>query len=254
MERSWRLVATTLLFTVFGAGGLIAGFTVIPAIALVSRDPRVRARRARAAVGASFRWFFLLMRRLRVAHFKVDRETLASLAAQRGNVVVANHPTLIDVVILLAYIEQANCVVKSAVWHNPVMRWAVRCARYIPNEDPETLLVSCERALRAGETLIVFPEATRTVPGQPLQLQRGAANIALRAGAAVNIVRINCEPATLCKAEPWYHVPKQRPRLSVSLCGGLQPHDFLRPGEHVGLAARRLTSALQTALSEEVHR
>ena len=192
------------------------------------------------------------MQGLRVAHFDVDRKTFAGLAGERGNIVVANHPTLIDVVFLLAYIEQANCVVKSAVWHNPFMRWAVRCAAYIPNEDLETLLNSCERALRAGETLIIFPEATRTVPGKPIQLQRGAANIALRAGAAVNIVQIRCEPSTLSKAEPWYRVPEQRPCLSVRLRDSLRPHDFLRPGEHVGVAARRLTSALQTVLSEEV--
>ena len=120
---------------------------------------------------------------LGVIKLDLDREALARLGGTRA-VIVANHPTLLDVTVLLAYVKQASCVVKHSLWRNPFLSVALRAAGYIPSNDPEQLLRDCDAALERGESLIVFPEATRSVPGEPLRLHRGAATIALELGRA----------------------------------------------------------------------
>ena len=70
-------------------------------------------------------------------------------------------------------------------------------------------------ALRRGETLIMFPEGTRTTPGRAPVFHRGAANVALRAARSVTPVYIRCEPTTLTKAERWYRIPLRRPRFTL---------------------------------------
>ncbi len=252
LDRGWRLAGTAVLFAVFGIGGMAAGLTAFPAIALLSRDPKIRTRRARAFVRSTFRSFLWLMKTLRVARFDIEAGAAGVAGAERGTVVVANHPTLLDVVILLAHIDQANCVVKAALWRNPFLCWGVRAASYVPNDDLETLMGSCERALRDGQTLIVFPEATRTVPGRPIRLQRGAAAIALRANAHLRIVHLGCEPPTLSKNVPWYRIPARQPCFSMRIGGNVRARDYVRPGEHLGVATRRLTRFLQAELSRDV--
>jgi 1-acyl-sn-glycerol-3-phosphate acyltransferase len=42
----------------------------------------------------------------------------------------------------------------------------------------------------------MFPEGTRSRPGQPLVFQRGAANVAVRAARVATPVYIHCDPAT----------------------------------------------------------
>lgn len=247
--RSYRLLATAFLFFVFGLGGLAACLFVFPVIALTARDPTTRVRRARAVIGLAFRSFLWLMALLRVARFEIDRAGCESLGAERGAIVVANHPTLIDVVFLLAYIRQANCVVKAQVWRNPCMSLAVRTAGYIPNGRLDVLLESCAAAMKAGELLIIFPEATRTVPGHRLRLQRGAANIAVRSGAKVRFVHFGCDPAMLSKAEPWYRIPRRQPCFRMKVGGSLHARDFRGRGEQPGIAARRLTNVLEKELS-----
>jgi 1-acyl-sn-glycerol-3-phosphate acyltransferase len=111
--------------------------------------------------------------------------------------VIANHPSLIDVVVLIAFIRDANCVVKQSLWDNPCMRGPIRAAGYISNSGSMDMLEEAAGALEQGQTLIVFPEGTRTTPGQAPEFHRGAAAIAVRGASVVTPVVISVTPTTL---------------------------------------------------------
>ena len=252
MERSWRVFATGLSFALFGAGAVVVNVLLISAIALACRVPEKRQRSARACIRSSFRLFLRVIEALQIVRFDINDETIEKLSGARGRIIVANHPTLIDVVVLLAYVDQSNCVVKQALWRNPLLSWIVSTAGYVPNTDATTVIAACDHALARNEALIIFPEATRTVPGKPLHLQRGAAAIAVRCGAEVLLFRIRCEPVMLSKDRPWYRVPDRRPRFAVRFSGSVRARDYLSGGQTVTTATRRLTGDLQIELSREV--
>ena len=153
---------------------------------------------------------------------------------------------------LLAYVKHASCVVKPSLWGNPFLSGALRAASYVPSNDPEQLLRDCDAALERGESLIVFPEATRSVPGEPLRLQRGAATIALSSDAVLTIVHLRCEPVLLTKGDPWYRIPSRRPCLAARVGASVRARDFQRTGANRSVAARHLTLALQHELSKEI--
>jgi 1-acyl-sn-glycerol-3-phosphate acyltransferase len=230
INRAWRLIGTGLSFTVFGIGGLVLALIVFPVISLTSNDDETRARRARAMVSRSFRSFLWMMHGLGVFDFDVDPRCRGACRGDGGLIVVANHPTLIDVVQLLAEIPHGNCIVKRALWGNFFLGGVVRATNYIPNDDSEQLVSACAEVLERGETLVIFPEATRTVPGQPMQLRRGAARIAI--------------PSTLTKAEHWFEIPERRPCLRMSVGDRLHIGDFATDGEEPSMAARRLTELM----------
>jgi 1-acyl-sn-glycerol-3-phosphate acyltransferase len=245
LDRSWRFIGTALSFAAFGLGAVL--MSVVFALLLVlPRRPRQRA--ARALVRVSLRSLLGFMAFLRVCDFDVDRAGLSSLGARGRRVIVANHPTFLDVVVLLAYVNQASCVVKGRVWRNPFLAVAVRATNYVPNDDLTQLLRDCDAALARNEPLIVFPEATRSVPGEPLHLQRGAATIAIESDAVVEIVHFRCEPVLLAKGDAWYRVPDRRPCLQVRVGASLRAREYLRGGLSRSVAARHLTQALQQEL------
>ena len=68
---------------------------------------------------------------------------------------------------------EVDCIVKQALWRNVFLRWPVYWAGYISNATGEGLVAACAAALREDRSLMVFPEGTRTRPGQPLAFQRG---------------------------------------------------------------------------------
>jgi 1-acyl-sn-glycerol-3-phosphate acyltransferase len=250
VNRCWRLFATAWMFLIFGTGGIIATCTAVPVLCILAPNADTRQRWSRSFVRLSFRSFLALMTTAGVCRIDIDETTLCKLSALSGDLIVANHPTLLDVLILLAHVNQANCVVKSSLWRNPFVLFGIRAANYISNYDTERLMRDCDLALGRGESLIIFPEATRSVPGLPLVLQRGAANIALQSLATIQIVQIDCEPVFLSKKWPWYRIPKRKPCFRIRAGGSLRSGDFLHFGETRSIAARRLTSVLTGELDK----
>jgi 1-acyl-sn-glycerol-3-phosphate acyltransferase len=240
-NRAWRVFATGFSFTCFGLGAVLLGFTVWPLLRLSSTKPRIAVARVQRAVSASMRVFVWLMKSLGLLTYEV--RGLDKLAA-RGQFVVANHPTLIDVVFLVGLMPEVDCIVKQALWRNVFLRWPVYWAGYISNATGEGLVAACAAALADGRSLIVFPEGTRTRPGEPLNFQRGAAQIALAAGRDLRPVTITCEPITLHKGNAWYRVPSRRPHWVISVGDAIPITAFLEVGEPQPLAARHLTQAL----------
>ncbi|MGH8326472.1 MAG: lysophospholipid acyltransferase family protein, partial [Steroidobacteraceae bacterium] len=189
-----------------------------------------------------------LLRGLRVVSMHVEG---IERLGRPGQVVLANHPTLIDALFLLGLAPSSTCIVKEALWHNLLTRWSVAAAGYVSNTPTERMIEGASNALRSGESVVVFPEGTRTVPGRPLSFHRGAAAIAIRAATVVTPVYIRCSPPTLAKGVPWYHVPERRVHFSVSVGADLDPALF-RAAAPPPIAARELNRRLMEVFAAEL--
>ena len=187
-------------FLAFGLGGLVIGCVCFPLLAFFPQ------RWMRALVRASYQLFVWLARvtgLFRVALSPADR---ARLAQTRGRVVVANHLTLIDIVILIAFLPDSTSIAKAAAKRNFFYSQIVRRV-FLVNDDPARALDEAQRLLAQGVNIIVFPEGTRTPGDAPSRkLHRGAAQIALHAGAPILPIRIDCDPPVLAKGQPWHNV------------------------------------------------
>jgi len=229
-----------LTFAVFGVGALLLVVLVIPLARLVARgEPRdlVAQRWIRRAF-AGFAWW---MERLALIAVEVrGAERLQGGPA----LVLANHPSLIDVVLLIAHLPQADCVVKAEAWENPWLRGIVSAAGYVPNREGPELVAECARRLRAGRTLVLFPEGTRSPAAGLRPFQRGAARIALASVATIRPVHIACAPRMLGKDQPWWAIPAERVRYTLRVGADLSAGE-LTSERDPALAARRATEALQ---------
>jgi len=243
-NRLWRVAATALCFACFGLGGLLLRVVVFPLFVLAVRDPARRSRLARALIHHLFRGFTWLMCTVGVCRLEVQgRERLA----RGGLLILANHPSLIDVVFLMSLVERPDCIVKAALARNPFTRGPVRAAGFVFNDSGPGLIDDAVASLRAGNNLIIFPEGTRTPRGAAIgKLQRGAAHLAVRGGLAITPVRIHCQPPMLVKGEPWYRVPERAARFVIEV---LDDIDIAPDAEGAqALAARRLTDDLTRLL------
>ena len=244
----WRIVATGLCFALFGIGALGLSTVVLPVVALLSRDASTRKRRLQYTVHKSFRFFIGLMQASGILRLIVEKPERFS--AVRNRLVIANHPSLIDVVILIMLFPEMDCIVKEALSQNRFLRGVVRAVGYLSNSDSALLLQQCVAQLQAGSSLLVFPEGTRTRPGQPLCFQRGVANIALRAGLPITPVFIEYVGSGLGKGDKWYKIPRHQPLYIRLWCGD----DICLPpvSEPLSLASRRVTEQLQQFYQTEL--
>lgn len=242
INTGWRVFATGFVFVMFGLGALVISLTLFPALRLSTFDRDVARERIQRGMRRTFQFFMWLMRGLGILTWEVEG---VERLRESGRLIAPNHPTLIDVVLIVSLMPEVDCIVKRALWRNPFLRWPVAWASYIPNSEGEALIEDCAQTLRKGHSLLVFPEGTRSVPGEPLRLQRGAAHIALAADAEILPVTISCEPPTLYKGNPWHRVPARRFHMRVVVGEPIAASAFRRNGEPEGRAARRLTHWLR---------
>lgn len=243
----WRFVATALSFILFGIMGLLIPWVIGPWLYWRYANQRQRQQHARTFIHLSFRWYIHALRGLGVVTWDVRH---AERLQRPGLLVLANHPCLLDVAFLMAFIPNPNCIVKERLFSNPFMRGYLRLTGFIANNEAVGLIEDARASIAGGSSLIIFPEGTRTAPGEPLRFQRGAANVALRAQTRITPVTIVCEPLTLTKKHRWYQIPRRKPHISLQVGEDLPLVDYYQ--QPVAGAARMLTRDLQLYFTEEL--
>lgn len=245
LNRCWRMLATGLCFAVFGCGGLVVRCVVYPVLLLVVRQPQYRQHLSQSVIHYSFRWFVALMRGLGVLSYEVrGMEHLQ----RRGLLILANHPSLIDVVFLISFVRHADCIVKAALARNPFTRGPIVAAGFITNSGGFELLDDCLRSLEAGNNLIIFPEGTRTPLQGQVRLQRGAAHVAVKGRIAITPVHIHSSLPMLTKGTPWWKVPQRKPHFIIEVREDIPVDPFCEAASSEILAAREVTEHLSEQL------
>jgi len=241
----WRVFGTSLGFLAVGIGGVL----VFPFVNVFVRRRQRRTAATRDLIGFTFRCIVWSMRAMGV--FTYDVKGFEKLQ-RHGLLILANHPTLLDIVFLMAFVKRADCIVKSALWRNPFTHCTVRAAAYIRNDDDGIRLVEdCVAALRSGSNLIIFPEGTRTPVDGSIRLKRGAANIAVRALCNVTPVLIRCKPVMLAKGVKWWRLPPRPSYFNIEVKEDIDILPFVTDAASETLAARRLTDYLQSYFAGE---
>lgn len=239
MERLYRQFATGLAFFTFGFLGVFYQFMLFPGLILFIRNKRHRHRLARHIIHRTFLFFIHFGKVLGIWTWETkDIEQLQ----RPGLLILANHLTLVDVVFLFAFIPNASAVVKASLTKNPFTWGALKAAGYIINNEGEGLIDDCITEIQVGASLIIFPEGTRTPPGQRPKLKRGAMAIALKGAISPSLVHIDCAPLSLTKNTKWWDVPNQPMHFKFEFIGDLSIKPYQEQYRtHAPLATRAMS-------------
>lgn len=190
----------------------------------------------RRAIHWGFRGYLLFLRLCCGCRFELNE--LDQLADQGAQVVVANHPSLLDAVIILSRLPDAVCVMKASLLDNLLFGAAARLAGYIRNDSPLNLVHAARRELASGAQLLIFPEGSRTRNFPLDRCLPSAGLIAQRANVPVQTVLIEFSTPYLGK-----HWPLWRPPILPLSCEVKLGRQFSPPQD-----AARFTSELESYL------
>jgi 1-acyl-sn-glycerol-3-phosphate acyltransferase len=206
-----RIFFTGSAFLVFWWGGALLTWGVLPLIRFRHRrDPTEAMRRCRMVLNRSLRLHADYMRFFRLIEF--DSRAVERQLPSGGFVMVANHPSLIDVVLLLSTCPALYCVVKGSVMRSPFVGSMLRYCNHIDAGDGDpvsgaAVVHGAIERLRSGDPVLIFPEGTRSPMGGLGPFKSGAFAIAQAADVPVVPVHIRCDPPALMRGQKWYQVP-----------------------------------------------
>src|SRR4051794_13854999 len=102
-----------------------------------------------------------------------------------GAVLVANHASLIDILVLFDLFRPFKWVSKAENFKLPFVGWNMHMNGYVPlrrgdRESVVEMLARCDELLEAGNPVLFFPEGTRTKDGSLQAFKDGAFELAVR--------------------------------------------------------------------------
>jgi 1-acyl-sn-glycerol-3-phosphate acyltransferase len=220
MDRALRTSLTGSAFLLFFSVGALLSYVVLPVARLGERDARARARKCRRIVRRTWILFHDYMRVTGLPGYD-PRATRLELPAA-PYVLVANHPTLVDVTAIGATVPDATIIAKSSMFRNPFIGPVLRYCDHISvaHDGPFSGMAVVDEAvarLEAGIPVLIFPEGTRSPEHDIGRFQAGAFVIAARANVPVVPLLVTCDPPTLMRGQPWYEIPERPPVMAIRL-------------------------------------
>ena len=119
-------------------------------------------------------------------------------------VMVANHQSLLDILVLFRLFTHFKWVSKIENFYVPCIGWNMSLNRYIKlrrgdKESVDQMMAASERALREGNPIMMFPEGTRSADGRLKAFKHGAFTLAKRVGAPILPIVVEGTAAALPK-------------------------------------------------------
>jgi 1-acyl-sn-glycerol-3-phosphate acyltransferase len=232
-------------FLLFTLGGAAIGWLLLPFARAGGRSRLAQQRRNRQVIFGGYRFFTGALQAMGLIEYRPP--PLPTLP-KAPYVLVSNHPTLLDVMLLLGTFPDVTVLVKASWFDSPFIGPLLRGGGYMPGPSPgdgddgAPVLDRILETLREGSSVLVFPEGSRSPPGELRRFRVGAAEAARRAGVPLLPVVIACGPLTLLKGQAWYEVPERAIRYEVKL---LEPMTVAQDVD-----ARAVTRALRARYAE----
>jgi 1-acyl-sn-glycerol-3-phosphate acyltransferase len=229
--KNWPLYAYRVLgkwfsFFIFGLGSLLLISIAFPVMRLLLH-PRERFKKhGRRLISSVFRVFISIMHFIGIVNLETDdREKYRYLSSK---IVVANHPSLLDVVMLISLIPNADCIVNTYLDKNFIVKGIIRQIYILNTLDLDKILISCAESLKQGNCLIIFPEGTRTPRSGKIIIRKGSARVALYSSCNIVPVHIGgTDKFGLGKRDPWYGFnTRKRYVYSVNMGPEINPEKY----------------------------
>jgi len=184
------------------------------------KDPVRRAHRLQRCMGLGYRILHDWLRWFRIADFN-HRGALPGLPPGPF-ILIANHPTQIDVTAIGACLGGGCTIVKSTVYRRLMVKPLLVGAGLLegPGSDPISVgrvIDDGVQRLQQGMRIFVFPEGSRSPPGALRLFGRVAFEIACRAGVPLVSVGIRCHPVWLSREAPMFRPPHPIPKLRLEV-------------------------------------
>ncbi|CAN5507694.1 hypothetical protein BH10PSE17_BH10PSE17_36720 [soil metagenome] len=219
-----RVADAIAVYAVLAVAAVISVSWNLLAAALLHLLPRrIACRIGRAGIAYGYRAIWTTA--TWSGQFLFDLTQLEALRDEPGVIVAANHPCLLDALLLVSRLPRSVCIMKAGLTDNWLLGPGARLAHYIRNDSTHGMIRGAVDELRDGGQLVIFPEGTRTEHAPLNTFRPGITLISKLAQAPIQTVFIDIDSPYTAKGWPIWRVPTSPVVVRVRLGKRFAPAD-----------------------------
>ena len=203
-----------------------------------------------------YKGFFKLLRILVPATRWHIPDDLLSI---RSSVIVCNHISYLDSILMISLFEQHRTIVKSRFFKIPIFRQVIELSGYIPSTsegDLSDLIIrrveEMDCFFEGGGNLFIFPEGTRSRGGPIGRLNKGAFKIARLSQRPIKVLFVH-NTDTLFQPGRFLFNTYFDGTISIEVIASIEP-DYQRERLSVSGLMTQVQSLLETEHSKHLNR
>lgn len=163
------LIRTVLLFLLFFIGCIFLR-VLIAVLYLVPVRKSSKQRLVCRLIQITCKGILLLATAVKKEHINKANERF-----QHPAIIIANHQSFIDILVLLSLSSKILMVTNHWVWHSPFFGAIIRYVDfYYIGEGYEQYMERMRKKVKEGYSIAIFPEGTRTYNGKMKRFHKGA--------------------------------------------------------------------------------
>ena len=220
-----RIFTVLFAFFVFGLGALCLGFIIFPLVSIFAKKNN-KQKTFVFLIHKSWKIFRYIMVCLQIIKFEFPH--IKFMQQLRGKIIVSNHPSLIDIVILISSIPNSISVVKSELASNFFVRNIILNAYLINDSDVDKFKNNAKVLLQNGFNIVIFPTGTRTLNNEIPKIHQGAAALAIENNVEIIPLKINVSAPFLTKNNSIYKsAAKEKVLFKIETRPVIKPNEIL---------------------------
>ena len=236
----YRLIAILFVLFVFVSSTLFFPIAFFIWLATIGFDRRLRLLHLFTCFWASlYIWIF--------PPWRVNVRGRSIVDPKQTYIIVSNHQSLVDILVTFTLFIHFKWVSKAELFNIPLIGWNMYLNRYIrlkrgKNNSIRKMYRSCEKHLKRGSSVYLFPEGTRSITGEMRPFKEGAFVLAKRLGLPVLPIVINGSKDAVPKNSLNFH---GKTRVQVEILPPVLPDE--------SMSVRDFTDSVREMIRCRVH-
>lgn len=245
MLKYWRSFLTLFSFLIFGIGACVVNFTVVPLAKCFVKQGNLLDFYS-DVVHKTWKFFVGWLCLIRL--IRLDIKNIDEIKNIKNKIIVATHPSFIDVVILVGLIPKTTCIAKEALSRNPIMSNILNTIFITSEANIEEFKTQTKFMLDNGFNLIIFPSGIRHRKGEYPKIKKGASTIALNAKKNIVPIQFFADGDFLFINQPVWAVDKKTVTFSLEKLDEIDVLAEIEKGETVIVQKRNITKMIEYSL------
>ena len=214
MISAFRGLLVLFCIALLGIGAVVLRYTAMIFPAVFIKDENKKIKTCSDILRKAWVFYLGILKLFRIAEIHI--EDFDKIKNIKNSIIISTHPSLLDIVILIANIPYTTCFAAEKIGRNPFFRPMADLLFVLESRNIDEWLEKSMMFLNRGFNIVIFPMGSRHQLYEHPKIRKGAMLLAQKSGKNIVMLKIENDFDFLAKSRPAYRISRKIVSYKVS--------------------------------------